>query len=80
MKFKQNFFCLQKQVLNLHSNDRRSCHIRYQPTVEEINKLYNYMSEEKVILQLKGAYTVLYDVEGTDMYGSMSVNNGYVKV
>ena len=28
---------------------------------------------------LNGAYTVLYDVEGTDMYGSMSVNNGYVE-
>merc|ERR1719354_1245853 len=51
------------------SNDRRSCHVRYQPTMEE----QTYGSA----FGLNGAYTVLYDVEGTDMYGSMSVNNGY---
>ena len=48
--------------------------------MEELNKLYSNMSQYIDIFQLKGAYTVLYDVEGTNMYGSMSVNNGYVKI
>merc|ERR1719376_857886 len=51
------------------SNDRRTCHVRYQPTMEE--------QTYENAFGLNGAYTVLYDVEGTDMYGSMSVNNGY---
>ena len=50
------------------SNDRRTCHVRYQPTIEE--QTYNNARG------LKGAYTVLYDVKSTDMYGSISVNNG----
>ena len=73
LKFKKCTYCTKATIKHsiCFSNDRRSCHVRYQPTMEE----QTYGSA----FGLNGAYTVLYDVEATDMYGSMSVNNGYVE-
>ena len=56
-------------VLYPCSNDKKTCHIRYKPTMGE--EYY------KNAYGLKGAYTVLYDVESTGIYGSIAVNNGY---
>ena len=55
-------------MLYFFSNDRRTCHVKYE-----------YKLKRKTIsvaYEFNSVFSVLYDVEVTDMYGSMSVNNG----